>query len=85
MLLVENSFTVVTYVKQSLFSLRLFPFTKDFYHLEEVVVNGNSNYNTIAFTWHRVTQVARRNRRKKEEEGEWAGLIFGPRGACAWG
>ena len=69
MLLVENSFTVVTYVKQSLFSLRLFPFTKDFYHLEEVVVYGNSNYITIAFTWHRVTQVARRNRRKKEEEG----------------
>ena len=69
MLLVENSFTVVTYVKQSLLSLRLFPFTKDFYHLEEVVVYGNSNYITIAFTWHRVTQVARRNRRKKEEEG----------------
>ena len=33
----ENSFTVVTYVKQSLLSLRLFPFTKYFYHLEEVV------------------------------------------------
>ena len=32
-------------------------------------VYGNSNYITIAFTWHRVTQVARRNRRKKEEEG----------------
>ena len=31
-------------------------------------VYGNSNTITIAFTWHRVTQVARRNGRKTEEE-----------------
>ena len=51
MLLVENSFTVVTYVKQSLLSLRLFPFTKDFYHLEEVVVYGNSNFDCIEVSY----------------------------------
>ena len=67
MLLVESSFTVVTYVKQSSLRLRLFPFTKDFI-LKKWFVYGNSNTITIAFTWHRVTQVARRNERKTEEE-----------------
>ena len=33
------------------------------------VVHANRNTITIAFTWHRVAQVARRNRRKIEEEG----------------
>ena len=69
MRLVENSFTDVNYAKQSSFKFRTVPIHEKLsITLKKWFVYGNSNTITIAFTWHRVTQVARRNERKTEEE-----------------